>query len=63
MFFDVEQYRKERFWYLKELYTGAVLKNDIYLKEIYPLFKDEFTLGLKLKIFITIIKNRLGLKF
>lgn len=44
--FDVEQYRKERFWYLKELYTGAVLKNNIYSKEIYHLFKNEFTLWL-----------------
>ena len=50
--FNVLMYRKNRFWYLKELYTLAVFKNDNYMKEIFPLFKDEFTFKLKLKILL-----------
>ena len=60
--FNVEHYYNNRFWYLKELYTGAKFKNDGYMKEIYPLFKNEFTFMLKTKIFIKIIKNRIGIK-
>lgn len=60
--FNVLMYRKNRFWYLKELYTLAVFKNDNYMKEIFPLFKDEFTFKLKLKILLRIVRNRLGIK-
>lgn len=60
--FNVLMYRKNRFWYLKELYTLAVFKNDNYMKEIFPLFKDEFTFKLKLKILLKIVRNRLGIK-
>ena len=60
--FNVEHYYNNRFFYLKELYTGVKFKNDGYMKEVYPLFKDEFTLKLKIKIFIRIIKNRIGIK-
>lgn len=60
--FNVEQYYNNRFEYLKKLYICAKFKNDGFMKEIYPLFKDEFTLKLKTKIFLRIIKNRIGIK-
>ena len=60
--FNIEIYRKKRFYYLKELYTGTKFKNDGFMKEIYPLFKDEFTFKLKVSIFLSIIKNRIGIK-
>ena len=60
--FNVEHYNNNRFEYLKKLYISAKFKNDGFMKEIYPLFKDEFTLKLKTKIFLRIIKNRIGIK-
>lgn len=57
--FNIDKYYKNRFWYLKQLYVQSKIRNDKYMKEIYPLLQHEFTISLKLKIFMDIIKNRL----
>lgn len=57
--FDVDYYKKNRFLYLKELYLSAVYKNDPFMQEILPLFKNEITIFTKIKIYLMCIKNRL----
>lgn len=60
--FNVDYYYANRFNFLKELYIRAKFKKDGFMQEIYPLFKDEFTLRFRIKIFFRIIRNRIGIK-
>lgn len=59
--FDVEYYKKNKDKYMMALYKKAILKKDHYYLEVYPYFKDEITLGIKLRSVLSIVKNRLSI--
>lgn len=53
--FNIDEYYRNRFVYLKQLYVGAKYQDDVFLQEIYPFLKKEYTISLKLKIFFSLI--------
>ena len=57
--FDVDAYRRNRFFYLKRLYLDAKFKNDVFYKELLPYFQHELTLSLKLRFFFSALFNHL----
>lgn len=63
--FDIEEYRKNRNWYLEQLYVGA-LKGDLFMKELMPQFSKEMSLKLKIsavtKKLLSVIRNRVKIK-
>lgn len=57
--FDVDTYKRNRFFYLKRLFLDAKFKNDEYCKEILPYFQHELTFFLKLRFFSSALFNHL----
>lgn len=57
--FDVDAYKRSRFFYLKRLYLDAKFKNNEFYKEILPYFKHELTLFMKLSFFASALFNHL----
>lgn len=57
--FDVDAYKRSRFFYLKRLYLDAKFKNNEFYKEILPYFKHELTLFMKLRFFFSALFNHL----
>lgn len=57
--FDVDAYKRNRFFYLKRMYLDAKFKNDEFYKEILPYFQQELTFFLKLRFFSSAIFNHL----
>lgn len=57
--FDIDAYRRNRFFYLKRLYLDAKFKKDVFYKELLPYFQHELTLSLKLRFFSSALFNHL----
>lgn len=57
--FDVDTYKRNRFFYLKRLFLDAKFKNNEYCKEILPYFQHELTFFLKLRFFSSALFNHL----
>ena len=60
--FDVDYYKQNKYKYMTALYKKAKLKKEHFYLEVYPYFKNNITLGIKLKCFLSILKNRLSRK-
>ena len=59
--FNLKEYNRNRFIYLKRLYVGAKYQNDVFLQEIYPFLEKEFSILMKLKIHFSLLKG--GVRF
>lgn len=46
--FDIAYYKRNRKWYLEQLYIEAQIKHDPLMEEIYPMFDGEMSLPLKI---------------
>lgn len=57
--FDIQYYKANIKKYMANLYKNAILKKDHFYLEIYPYFKDQITLAIKIKCFLSILKHKI----
>lgn len=57
--FDINEYKSNFNWYLRRIYIDSKFKQDPFLQEVYPYFKDKISLMFKIRVIFSIIINKL----
>lgn len=57
--FDVDYYKTHRQTYIRRMYLEATFRSNSFYKEIIPYYKDQLTLLFKLRVFTSVIKNKI----